>query len=207
MTAGGSNLGHAGPLYGLKFTGLDDGLFLTVLFGTTVYLAVHFVWSSIDAFSEWLLRITGSRVAFVTGAFFGNKHVDYPSDPRQSTLLNWWRGQALSIGIVEQKINEVIALVDTTAKSVAALGEGHDTAKLKRQVENNRNELIDIKGKIEAIKNTLASERIPASLATFESWFSLFLRSQNLRWLLIDFLLPMVLAGFAILLLGCRVFE
>ncbi len=42
------------------------------------------------------------------------------------------------------------------------------------------------------------SLRIPASLERFERAYVHFLKSQNLRWLLLDVLLPLAVAGMAL---------
>jgi len=46
---------------------------------------------------------------------------------------------------------------------------------------------------IQTAHKTISDQRIPVSLKRFDNWFQLFLRSQNLRWLIIEFLFPIVL--------------
>jgi len=36
-----------------------------------------------------------------------SEHADYPRDPRQSTLYNWWKGEATKIGDLTVKISEI----------------------------------------------------------------------------------------------------
>ncbi len=104
---GGLKIEAASSFLGLKFSGLDDQLFRYMLLGAVAYLAMHFVWCAVDSFIEWRLRITGTKVAFVTTGTFASEHADYPNDPRQSTLYNWWKGQATSINGIDEKIEDI----------------------------------------------------------------------------------------------------
>jgi hypothetical protein len=61
--------------------------------------------------------------------------------------------------------------------------------------------VADLRHMIEAAQKTILAQRIPVSLARFDRCFRLFLRSQNLRWLAIDLVVPFSLAGYAIYLL------
>jgi hypothetical protein len=58
-----------------------------------------------------------------------------------------------------------------------------------------------LKQSIEATAKTLESLRIPASLDRFEKAYRHFLESQNVRWLLVDALLPLGVAAYALILL------
>src|SRR5271156_3294535 len=84
----------AAAVFGLSFSGVTDKSIRIGLLMSVFYLAIHFVWVSWDSFNEWRIRRTGTRVAYVTTGRFGEASADYPGDPRQSTLYNWWRDQA-----------------------------------------------------------------------------------------------------------------
>ncbi len=66
-----------------------------------------------------------------------------------------------------------------------------------------RNEVADLRSKVKEVNKTLDANRVPASLERFDSWFKVFLKSQNIRWLLIEFLLPISLGIWAVYLLTC----
>lgn len=70
----------------------------------------------------------------------------------------------------------------------------HIISQVKEQVARLAN-------KVEANTKAITDERIPASLKRFDGWFQLFLRSQNLRWLLVEFLAPLIYAGYALYVL------
>ncbi|MHC4337552.1 MAG: hypothetical protein ACYSTG_06330 [Planctomycetota bacterium] len=201
---GGLQIEEGSSILGLKFTGLSDDLFRYLLLGAVAYLALHFLWCSVDNFLEWKLRITGTRVAFVTTGTYASEHADYPNDPRQSTLYNWWQGQARSIGDTDKRIDEISATFEKINKEIEGVRDKGETLNINNVIQSLthvRNEIVNLRGKVEEIQKTLNADRVPASLDRFDSWFRIFLKSQNIRWLLIEFGLPVSLSGYAIYLL------
>ena len=67
-------------VFGLQFEGLTDAKITWLLLLVNVYLFIHFLWCSIDAFQEWKIRLTGSKVAFVTGMVWGHESVAIPDN-------------------------------------------------------------------------------------------------------------------------------
>lgn len=61
--------------------------------------------------------------------------------------------------------------------------------------------IASLRRSIEEAQKTFSAARIPVSLERFNKWFEFFLRSQNLRWLIIDVFVPLFLSVYAILLL------
>ena len=59
-----------------------------------------------------------------------------------------------------------------------------------------------VKVSLEKTNTTLNSKRIPASLERFDNRFHFFLSSQNLRWLIIELLLPIFIWGYSTFLLS-----
>lgn len=192
-------------ILGLKFRGLSDVVLTNGLIAVVSYLLVHFLWVSLDALMEWRLRVTGTRVAFVTTGKLGDARCDYPNNPRQSTLYNWWKGETRKIGNLTENfslINEKLESWETRLKEkfdqgADALNISHTTHSLAEMREQAHKAEKAVAAAMEAIGN----ERIPMSLARFDLWYGLFLRSQNLRWLLIDFLAPILAGLYALALL------
>jgi hypothetical protein len=213
---------------GLKFGGLTDEAVRNGLFFLTLYLLIHFIWSAFDNFLGWRVRITGTRASFVTTAVLGSEHGDYPKDPRQSTLYTWWLMQAKDIGNIaivvtqlEEQVQEwevllkneinaransqiIWSMVQGTMEASGS-DDSYDApqtiAKSYTATSKLHKTIADLCQKIERTQNTISAYRIPVSLKRFDSWFKLLLCSQNLRWLLIEFLLPIILGSWALLLL------
>lgn len=193
---GGLKIDATSSFLGLKFTGLNDELFRTGLLVTVGYLLIHFIWNSFDTFLEWRLRISGTRVAFTTGSFFGNKDCDYPKEPRQSTLYNWWRGQANLLDIVNTRFRASEKIVDHAKQYDQECQPSLDPAVkqnliiFEKTLKHVTADVDNFKSMLEELKKLYDSKRIDVSLKRFDNWFNLFLQSQNLRWIVIEFSLP-----------------
>lgn len=195
-------------IFGLKFNGFNDTVLTNGLTAAVAYLLIHFLWASLDSLLEWRLRVTGTRVAFVTVARLASQDGDYPGDPRQSTLYNWWLGQAQSIGDLGTRWEEVnTKLTDWETTLRVRFAEGADAMNIvnaTNRIRELREDLARFGREVQAASGAIQSQRIPASLERFDSWYALFLRSQNLRWLLVDFLAPVLTGGYALCLLLSR---
>ena len=173
------------------------------MFYLGVYFLIHFLWCSIDHIQEWRLRVTGTRVAFITAASYTSEEGDYPSDPRQSSLYNWWKGQAILISSLTDPLDSInTKLAEWELKVNEALKDNDPNVSTTCASINKVNEdITKLKSSIENVEKTLTSNRIPASLYRFDKWFLFFLRSQNLRWLVIELMLPMLLSLYSLALL------
>jgi len=190
---------------GLKFHGLSDSVLTKGLFGVTLYLLLHFVWSAIDNLIEWRLRVTGTKVAFVTTGMFASEHADYPRDPRQSTLYNWWKDDARKIGNLTGQLSDIEKQLhewDTRLK--AQFVEKPDAMNIVNAtslISSAREAVVKLERSITEVRDTISALRIPVSLRRFDRWFHLFLRSQNLRWLVVELGAPILVGFYALVLL------
>lgn len=193
---------------GLKVFGLSDLVIRATLAAVLIYLLFHFIWVAWDAFLEWRLRVTGTRSAFQTGSFFSDKNADYPVDPRQSTLYNWWSMQHSAIGNLGKLAGELkstCASWEADLKAIQA-NSPSDPQSLNlnnaiRGLAQANEQAATIARKVEANTNAITSPRIPTSLKRFDGWFQLFLRSQNLRWLVVEFVAPVAFAAYTLWIL------
>jgi len=195
-------------ILGLKFRGLSDTILTNGLIAVVTYLLLHFLWASLDALLEWRIRVTGTRVAFVTTARLASEHGDYPNDPRQSSLYNWWKDEARKIGNLSTHTQEIESKLNKwEAELRAKFTEGTDAMNITNAVmpiSATREEIVRFSREVKAAAEAIEAARIPTSLKRFDSWFALFLRSQNLRWLVIDVLAPVLAGSYALLLLAGR---
>jgi len=190
---------------GLKFQGLNDSVLTKGLFGVTLYLLLHFIWSAIDSLLEWRLRVTGTKVAFVTTGMFASDHADYPRDPRQSTLYNWWKDDARKIGNLTGKLSDIEKKLnewDTRLKTqFTEKPDAMNIVNATNLINSARDEVVKLKGSVTEVKATISALRIPVSLRRFDRWYHLFLRSQNLRWLVVELGAPILVGSYALVLL------
>lgn len=201
----GAHLDTESAILGFKFIGATDTHIRTGLLLVTGYFFIHFLWLAWDYFLEWRLRITGTRLAFITGARFTSGEADYPDDPRQSTLYSWWMGEAKRVGNINVKIETFNAAMKSYEEKLRALlenpGEFDNLNNALRAHTETLSRTQELKNSIAYLQDTFTSNRIPVSLRRFDNWFQLFLRSGNLRWFVVDALIPLLAGGFALILL------
>lgn len=192
-------------ILGLRFAGLSDIVIRSTLAAIVLYLLLHFVWVSLDSFLEWLLRITGTRSAFQTGSFYGPDYADFPIDPRQSTLYNWWTMQQQMIGNLgglAKTLQDTCSRWESDLETIRAQHmkspDWGNFATIINALGETRAQAAEFAHKIEANTKAITDARIPVSLRRFDRWYEIFLRSQNLRWLLIEFLAPVALATISL---------
>lgn len=205
LSLGGLQVNSGAPIFGFQLSGITDGIVTTAITAILTYLLFHFLWLSVDAFREWRLRITGSRVAHQTVARAASEHGDYPNDPRQSTLYVWWLAQTRELRRVAILFDEASELISQWKHEVgASLTKKGDIQSM--HTANQQADLID--KKMEEMRRVLRktegivqSNRVPVSLGRFDKWHKEFSRSQNLRWLMIDICTPVVLGLAGVILL------
>lgn len=205
LSVAGLQIHADSSILGLRFTGLSDFVIRTTLAAVIVYLLLHFLWVAWDGFLEWRLRITGTRSAFQSGSFFAPDHVDYPVDPRQSTLYNWWTMQQSNIGNLGKIAEEMQANCHRWESDLEKLRtaranspDWQNMGSVIRAIAEVREQAAKVARAVEENTKAMTDARIPASLRRFDGWFRLFLRSQNLRWFVVEFMAPVLFAGLTL---------
>ena len=191
----GLKLSSTPSLVGFQLENLSPRAFTWCLFWSTLYLEGHFLWLSWDGLQEWRLRQSGRRVAFQTGSSWGNADADYPSDARQSTLYRWWRERLGSVDQLQRLAVEVGGAVKSIEAENAVITWTDEQKATLLTLSTN---LAILGGQLNAQVDLQKSLRVPASLERFDAAFGRFLRSQNLRWIALEFGIP-TLAGLAAL--------
>ncbi len=193
---GGVHVDPGSTVFGLKFSGLTPGLINCGLLIITSYLVLHFGWYFFDSLLEWRLRVTGTRLAFITAGTYASDDADYPANVRQSTLYNWWKGKSAEVALLTKLGADVGPKIEGLGKLIAT---GH--APSQESIEQLRSEFKVLMDYMDRTRSVLAEPRVAVSLRRFDRWFALFLRSQNLRWLLIDAGMPLIAGLCTVLLL------
>ena len=191
-------------LLGVTFQGITTENLKTGLLAVNLYMFVHFSWCALDGFQEWRLRVTGTRVAFITAGTFGSTDTDHPGDPRQSTLYNWWLAQAGRLTLIDEgavKLQGDLAKFIEESKHAdfqTGLTPGAPVRSILDGIRSDMQTLLQEVGQVRAV---VQSARIPVSLKRVDGAFQMFLSSQNLRWLVVEAGFPLLLGATSIFLL------
>lgn len=196
LVLSGAKVDPASTLLGIRFTNLKGDHVSLGLLALNVYFFIHYFWYVVEAWLEWRLRLTGTRLAFQTGASFGSEYEDHHTDPRQSTLYNWWIAQGQSLGGLETYIDTIgkkISKFETQLSNPHRDSNDLDTVKVAADLESIKTNISSLQDHLKSINGTIKSARILASLERFDKWFYLSLRIQSVRWILIDLSFPILL--------------
>jgi hypothetical protein len=176
---------------GVQLQNVSNQVLAWGLLWSVLYPQVHFIWLAADSFQEWRVRQTGSRIAFPIDRPM-HPDADAPADPRQSTLYSWWRGeQQKSLG----SLADVAAETETLAKAMKEAGL-QLTVDQTHRLEGFQNNVYLLKEALLHNRQVMESLHVPVSLERFDAAYGRLLKSQNLRWVLLEFGLP-VLVGVA----------
>ncbi len=123
-----------------------------------------------------------------------SEYGDYPSDPLQSTLYNWWLEQARRIGNLSAMADQVHRVADRL-EEVANRPGNMEMPNINRVLESAsqiNGDIAKLKNRIGEAEKAIRSARIPVSLERFDRWFRCFERSQITRIMILDVIFPFV---------------
>jgi len=204
LTLGGVHVDQGSTFFGFKFTGLTEQAIKLGLFIIITYMVIHFIWMSYDALQEWEIRTTGTKKAFapvIRHDIEENFRPSMPSDPRQSTLYFWWTTQAGRIGDLSSTLQDCREKIGQIPEEILdVLRDRHDSKldRIRLELHDIRDQLTGLEGSVKIALKTYESSQVNDSLKIFDRRFHMFLISQNIRWLVVDFIIPVILAGFAL---------
>jgi hypothetical protein len=207
LTFTGAAVDPESKFLGLSFSNLSVEDITSGLLILNVYLWIHFLWYAWEAIGEWRVRLTGTKVTFQTAASYADLGGDYPSDPRQSTLYNWWDTYARDIHLHDDPLKEIRNAIPYFHEQLSALKENiseSDIASAKTTLTSIDSKISKLQKQFEQVSKVLGSPRINASLERFDNWFYLILRIQSLRWIIIDVSFPVLIGLIANLILACK---
>jgi hypothetical protein len=200
----GVRVSQTNTLLGISFDGLTADTLKKGLLAVNTYMLIHFLWCMFDELQEWRLRVTGTRSAYITGGTFGGDDADYPSEPRQSTLHNWWLRAATRFPRTEEAISrldgslERLLETEEVKRNSGQIQPVSNAGVLLQQIKSDMGTLL---AELNQTKAVLASPRVSVSLERFDKAYELFLRSQNLRWVVVEAGFPMLLGAASLGLL------
>lgn len=194
---------------GLKFANLQPNHIYIGILAVIIYEFTHYFWIQMNHFAYWRVRLTGTSVEEVRGngggARFGNANgspLDYTGTDENSNFYTWM--------LENKRLRNQMAegmLVNSKAidECVNTLKEQHypeaSSTDLYRKLSESCDKLVQ---GIKNLESQLESIRTDASMLRFDEWYSILIRSQNIRWLLLDISLPFFMGLFALILLTYR---
>lgn len=213
-TLGNLTIDTDATVFGFKVGGLSDASIAIALLSVISYMFIHFLWVCFDDFLEWRLRITGTSALMKKEIAFKPLHGDYPKNPRQSSLHTWWQDHAVQANAYQESMRDLItvtaeckAVIEAADPNQVLREPGKEVISVRQAAEMIRKldpAVNRTASRQEELLKTVRAERLSESLRRFDDWTVLFLRSQNLRWLTVDFLLPIALAVYALSLVALK---
>ncbi|PTO62173.1 hypothetical protein [Vibrio splendidus] len=181
FTSGSASFnGSVSGLLGIKLEGLNITHLYYLLLASLVYFFIHFLWASLDDLKGNYLRLTGIRVPMATVASYAASSTFEPnvSNNGDSTLFSWWKAQRQ----YSEHLQKVIENIDSNVKE----------SKYELALNSAKQNIEQLNEKVSYIE---------ASLLKFEQGYWKYQRSQILRWYILDFGVPNILAITSIVFL------
>ncbi|MBI6895648.1 hypothetical protein JET64_02375 [Pseudomonas putida] len=183
-------------ILGIKLTGVTPFKLMVGLAIVLAYTFAHFIWYCYELYSAWAIRLTGTKLLFVTGAKLGATGADYPDDPKQSTLYTWWAQEAKSMAAY----SDLVSRVDESIRKFSVHVEQLELRDMTRagsvssSIQGMKHTLEQVRGAFASTESVITNTRIPESLSRFDRRFRLLLKSQNLRVVVVEAVLPIILS-------------
>jgi hypothetical protein len=202
----GVRLTAESTLFGLRFDHLDNRFVIGGLLVSLIYLNAHYAWLIVDSVTEWRLRLTGIFYATsvsTMGVGEMREHLSTPPYAKQLTLHAWWMLKATNI-LDPQKtaadIEDRLRRIDSAYLTHTTTGS--EIGALSGELKELRS-MLDRFGQEFALQlGVIQSAELTAALRRFDRYFYYFLWSQNLRWLLFDMVLPLLIGIGACVMLS-----
>ncbi len=205
MCSWGLSISDDSSILGLKFNGLDQHKIYIALGLFIVYSGIHYSWHVHDIFVEWRLRwtaISELRTPRFSGTFFNSDL----KNKRNNTLYHWWNDTKRYV-TDRDKIND--ALINTIEALEVQINNNEFNSLINAQLKGELSKLTGlIKPSHDDIKELIRVLNLPPfteALPKFNDAFRYFLKSQNIRWIIFDFLVPFGFAIAAIILIYSKV--
>lgn len=188
---------------GLKFDNLTPETIYLILLAFVGYELIQYFWLVANKFMYWRVRLTGTDTQITRGNRAGmyaseNDPYDYSGKPENSNFYTWMLDNKMEI------VNRKNALDDAWVKVESYMYNSKELTPTERK--DVLIKLNEIQMHNTLLERSITSIRISASMKRFDSWFNMLVRSQSIRWLLLDFLVPISFGLLAIILLIQKVF-
>ena len=188
----GIKIDSGASVVGFQLSGLDESYLKVMVLFVLSYLLVTFLLSSMDTFACWRLRLTGTRLLYITGAKTVSDFGDYPSNPKSSSLYKWWMENIFYVNKYNLSLNRFIEAIENEHSGLQdGSDRGGSIGEIRDKLSNHNENILEL-------YKYLNNGRLKLSIKRFDNWFQFALRAQNLRWFLVDMLFPVALSIYAV---------
>lgn len=191
----------------LTFKNLSQENIYWFFFAVLVYEFLHYFWIQISNFGEWRIRLTGTSHLEVRGdgggaqSEGGNSPYDYSGNDQNSNFYTWMfdnkHDRTTAMTQLIKMSGELQALIEN-------MQESKDSS--NKQFQELTSKTNSISSSIDRLELALQNLRIDGSMLRFDQWFRILVASQNLRWLILDIALPLILGFIAFYSLSAELF-
>lgn len=183
------------PFMGLKFENLTPETIYLLLFIFVIYQLLQYSWIVSNKFLYWRVRLTGINKEISRGSrggFFAEEIVfdDYTGKPENSNFYTWMLENKSDIQDKKNSMNKAWLELESYAYNSSELE--------RRDILKTLNDILNKTHQLDVRINNL---RISASMKRFDSWFEMLIKSQSIRWLVFDFVIPISVGLIAVILL------
>ncbi|HDI3211702.1 TPA: hypothetical protein PMB29_003499 [Vibrio cholerae] len=183
-------------LGGMKFDNLTPDTIYTILIVIVAYELLHYSWLLVNKFSYWRVRLTGTKHI----EFRGNRGsvgssfeaLDFTGKSENSNLYVWMLENNSATNSVVEQLNKHWLEVEGLCQGLKS--DSSDQSKLDGLLKK----LNEIDSSSKSLERHLTNIRISASLHRFDNWYHFLVRSQSVRWLLLDVLLPVSIGIYSL---------
>ena len=171
-----------------------------------VYELVNYGLMLWNSFSYWRVRLTGSRLkpsrssgdAFASGL---EDIEDVAGEEKNSTIYTWLFEQQFKAESILGAMNDRSKQLLEVQEDLKSKGATPDSL---AKFETNLNMLEQSMERLEGI---ISSARVHESFLRYDRWFHYMLKTQSLRWLILDCAIPMIIGVIALILLLSPLFR
>ncbi|PPK60143.1 hypothetical protein B0F89_12933 [Malaciobacter marinus] len=129
----------------------------------------------------------------------------FPDNPRNATLYYWWSTQVNRLNDWENCLNDLskkhMELYDilNNEKTTNFFEKPREINPIRISHFDYIEKIASIEKSFQTMANAFKCQHIQDSLANFDARYKMLLKSQNLRWVLLEFSFPILIATISIL--------
>lgn len=168
-------------IIGLQFNNIQPDALDFLLISLIGYFLIHFIWCAVEDLQIWRFRLTGLTASIGSGgAFAGGVDTTSHANQKQLTLSDWWSHNVDVLKLIDSKF-ELDQQEEALRRSGFSVVNGDRIRESINQINTSAKQLG---------RN---SNHVRIALTRYEKNLKMLTISQNLRWAVVEFGLPIVI--------------